>query len=61
MLNRLSREDAACLLLRFVGGERYAEIAARLGISTEAAHKRVGRGLVTLRAVYRQLDREVSP
>ncbi len=59
-LSHLSREDAACLLLRFVEGERYAEIAARLGISAEAARKRVGRGLTTLRSMYWQLDKEVS-
>ena len=59
-LGYLSREDATCLLLRFVGGERYADIAARLGISKEAARKRVGRGLTTLRMVYRRLDMEVS-
>jgi RNA polymerase sigma-70 factor, ECF subfamily len=59
-LSRLSHEDATCLLLRFVEGEHYAEIAAHLGISTEAVRKRVGRGLVTLRTVYRQLDQEVS-
>lgn len=60
-LSRLSPEDATCLLLRFVGGERYAEIAVHLGISKEAARKRVGRGLASLRGVYRQLDMEVSP
>jgi RNA polymerase sigma-70 factor (ECF subfamily) len=60
-LGHLSPEDAACLLLRFVDGERYAEIATRLDISAEAVRKRVGRGLIMLRAVYRQLDREVSP
>ncbi len=32
-LSRLSHEDAACLLLRFVEGEDYAEIAVRLDIS----------------------------
>lgn len=59
-LSHLSREEATCLLMRFVSGERYAEIAARLGISQEAVRKRVGRGLIALRAVYRQLDMEVS-
>lgn len=59
-LGYLSREDATCLLLRFVGGERYADIADRLGISKEAVRKRVGRGLATLRVIYQQLDMEVS-
>ncbi len=59
-LNRLSQEDATCLLLRFVEGERYSEIAARLGISQEATRKRVTRGLTALRTIYHQLDMEAS-
>lgn len=58
-LRQLSEEDAACLVLHFVAGERYAEIAARLGLTSEAVRKRVSRALVTLRAAYRALDVEV--
>lgn len=58
-LNCLSQEDATCLLLRFVEGERYSEIAARLGMSQEAARKRATRGLTALRTIYYQLDMEV--
>lgn len=58
-LRQLSEEDAACLVLHFVAGERYAEIAARLGLSNEAVRKRVSRALVALRAAYRALDVEV--
>ncbi len=57
-LHCLPQQDATCLLLRFVEGERYSEIAARLGISQEAARKRVTRGLAALRTVYHQLDME---
>ncbi len=57
-LSRLSREDAACLLLRFVEDEHYREIALRLGISQEAVRKRVTRGLSALRTMYQQLDME---
>lgn len=57
-LGHLSQEDAACLLLRFVEGEKYSNIAAQLGISQEAARKRVTRGLAALRTIYHQLDRE---
>lgn len=59
-LHCLPQQDATCLLLRFVEGERYSEIAARLGISQEAARKRVTRGLAALRTVYPQLDMEAS-
>lgn len=59
-LCRLSSEDATCLLLRFVQGERYSEIAARIGISQEAVRKRVTRGLSALRAMYHQLDMETQ-
>lgn len=57
-LNCLSQEDATCLLLRFVEGERYSEIAVRLGMSQEAIRKRVTRSLTVLRAIYQQLDME---
>lgn len=55
-LRRLSEEDAACLVLHFVAGERYGEIAARLGLTGEAVRKRVSRGLTTLREAYAELD-----
>ncbi|HEY6542709.1 MAG TPA: RNA polymerase sigma factor [Ktedonobacteraceae bacterium] len=58
-LRHLAEEDAACLVLHFVEGERYAEIAARLGISSEAVRKRVSRALVVLRQAYAALDMEV--
>lgn len=58
-LRRLSEEDAACLVLHFVAGERYGEIAARLGLTSEAVRKRVARGLVELRAAYTAQDMEV--
>jgi RNA polymerase sigma-70 factor (ECF subfamily) len=57
-LRRLSEDDAACLVLHYVAGERYSEIAARLGLTSEAVRKRVSRGLTTLRAVYAALDSE---
>lgn len=59
-LRRLSSEDAACLVLHFVAGERYGEIAERLGLSSEAVRKRIARGLAALRAVYATIDTEVS-
>ncbi|WP_151759804.1 RNA polymerase sigma factor [Dictyobacter vulcani] len=59
-LRHLSEEDALCLVLRFVAGERYAEIATAIGISTEAARKRVTRSLNALRTIYMKLDSEVA-
>lgn len=58
-LRKLTAEDAACLVLRFISGESYMEIAQRLGISSEAARKRVTRGLAALKAAYIALEREV--
>jgi RNA polymerase sigma-70 factor, ECF subfamily len=55
-LRTLPEDDAACLVLHFVSGERYGEIAARLGLSAEAVRKRVSRGLAALRAAYTALD-----
>lgn len=57
-LSHLAAEDAACLVLHFVAGERYGEIATRLGMSSEAVRKRVARALTTLRKVYSSLDME---
>src|SRR5262249_19025435 len=58
-LSQLTTEDAACLILHFVAGERYAEIASRLELTPEAVRKRIARGMVTLRAAYAALDTEV--
>jgi RNA polymerase sigma factor (sigma-70 family) len=57
-LSQLSEVDEFCIILRFVAGERYAEIAERLGTTKEAVRKRVARGLVVLRSVYKTLDWE---
>ena len=57
-LSQLSTDDALCLVLRFIAGEHYAEIAERLGTTKEAVRKRVARGLVALRSAYQALDQE---
>ena len=57
-LRHLSEQDAACLVLHYVAGERYGEIALRLGLTGEAVRKRVSRGLRVLRAAYTALDPE---
>ena len=59
-LSHLSEEDAACLVLHFVAGERYQEIATRLGLTSEAVRKRVSRALSELRRVYASLDKEAN-
>ena len=59
-LRTLDEDDAACLVLHYVAGERYGEIAARLGISSEAVRKRVGRALTALRTAYAALE-EAQP
>jgi RNA polymerase sigma-70 factor (ECF subfamily) len=58
-LHSLSEEDASCLVLRFVAGERYSEIADQLGMTREAVRKRISRGIIALRAAYQALDTEV--
>ena len=55
-LQQLAEEDAACLVLHVVSGERYKEIALQLGMTSEAVRKRVARALVTLRKIYIQLE-----
>src|SRR6185437_1255090 len=60
-LATLDEDDAACLVLHYVAGERYGEVAARLGISSEAVRKRVGRALSSLRRAYVALETEAQP
>lgn len=60
-LARLSAEDAACVVLHYVEGERYGAIAERLDMTSEAVRKRVSRGLAVLRATYVALEREELP
>lgn len=57
-LCHLSQEDATCLVLRFVFGEQYGEIAAQMSLTKEAVRKRISRGLIALRAAYKALDME---
>jgi RNA polymerase sigma-70 factor (ECF subfamily) len=59
-LETLDEDDAACLVLHYVAGERYGEIAARLNLSSEAVRKRVGRALTALRRVYAAMESEAS-
>jgi RNA polymerase sigma-70 factor, ECF subfamily len=59
-LATLDEDDAACLVLHYVAGERYGEIAARLNLSSEAVRKRVGRALTALRRVYAAMESEAS-
>ncbi len=59
-LGTLDEDDAACLVLHYVAGERYGEIAARLNLSSEAVRKRVGRALTALRRVYAAMESEAS-
>ncbi|HEX2350712.1 MAG TPA: sigma-70 family RNA polymerase sigma factor [Ktedonobacterales bacterium] len=51
-LARLRPDDAACLLLRVTQGFSAAEVAAMLGITTDAVGQRLSRARRRLRAVY---------
>ena len=46
---RLSASDRTAILLRFYQDHSFAEIAASMGVSEEAARKRVGRAVIALR------------
>ena len=59
-LNTLDDDDAACLVLHYVAGERYGEIATRLNLSSEAVRKRVGRALTALSRAYAALETEAQ-
>ena len=51
-LARLRPDDAACLLLRVAHGFSAAEVAATLGITTDAVAQRLSRARKRLRAIY---------
>ena len=57
-LETLDEDDAACLVLHYVAGKRYGEIAAQLNLSSEAVRKRVGRALTALRRAYAAMESE---
>ena len=52
-LLQVSEEKRACLVLHFVEGLRYREIAEILGLTEEAVRKRVARGSEDFREAYR--------
>ncbi|MDD5190252.1 MAG: RNA polymerase sigma factor [Dehalococcoidales bacterium] len=51
-LSKVPAEQRACIVLHFVEGFKYREIAATLGITEEAVRKRVARGKEIFRANY---------
>jgi RNA polymerase sigma-70 factor (ECF subfamily) len=55
-LARLPKDYASALLLYLVEGFRHQEVGAILGISPEAARKRVARGSEMFRKVYAELE-----
>lgn len=57
-LLKLNTDDVVCLIAHFVNGERYGDIANRLGLSSEAVRKRIQRALVVLRKTYHELGME---
>lgn len=51
-LREVPHNQRECLVLHFVGGFKYREIAITLGISEEAVRKRVARGKEIFRDAY---------
>ncbi len=51
-LRKVPAEQRACLVLHFVEGFKYREIAETLGISEDAVRKRVSRGKQIFRRLY---------
>ncbi len=51
-LAKIPREQRICMVLHFVEGFKYREIADTLGISEEAVRKRVARGSLEFRRLY---------
>jgi len=55
-LLKVPEKQRACLVLHFVEGLKYREIAEALGISEDAVRKRVARGCEQFRQAYRQQE-----
>jgi len=51
-LSHVPSEQRTCLVLHFVEGFKYGEIAETLGTSEEAVRKRVARGKQAFRKLY---------
>ena len=51
-LLEVPRNQRECLVLHFVSGFKYYEIAATLGISEDAVRKRIARGKEIFRDAY---------
>lgn len=58
-MRKVPEEQRVCMVLHFVEGFRYREIAETLGISEEAVRKRVARGSQKFRKVYNRGGEEV--
>jgi RNA polymerase sigma-70 factor, ECF subfamily len=56
-INQLPKDRAACLLLHVKEGFSYNEVAAIVGISPEAARKRIARAKEQFRAIYDLSDK----
>ena len=59
-LSQLSRDRAACLLLHVKEGFSYAEVAAIVGITPEAARKRIARAKEQFRTLYDEQSKDVA-
>ncbi len=57
-LVKVSHEQRVCMVLHFVEGLKYREIADIVGVSEEAVRKRVARGSKEFRSVYRAASGE---
>ena len=55
-LMTVSHQYRECMMLHFVEGLKYREIAGIVGASEEAVRKRVARGSREFRAAYRQMS-----
>src|SRR5688572_5110080 len=51
-LDRLRRRDRDAVLLRFMQGKSHREVGEAIGITEEAARKRIGRALARLREFF---------
>jgi len=59
-LLKIPLDQKACMVLHFVEGLKYREIADVLGVTEDAVRKRVARGSKEFRKLYKQGGGEVK-
>ena len=59
-LAHLGRKDRDAVLLKYIQGKTHRDVGAALGVSEEAARKRIDRAIDRLREIFRARGNEAA-